>query len=472
MSLKTSSACGLEVGRDDDLGEDVPQVLGHLQGDRAVGRDHAAERRDRVALVRAQVRAGDRVERVRRGDGDAARVGVLDDRDGGLDHVERGAQRGIRVDVVVVRHLLALQLRGLRDAVPADAGVDRGALVRVLAVAQRREALGLDREVLRQVARSPRVLLGEPRRDGAVVARTCARRRGRRARGAASRVVPPVGDRVDDRRVRLGRDDDRDVRVVLRRGAHHRGAADVDLLDDVVALGARRDGLDERVQVHHDELERLDAELGELALVVLEAQVGEQSGVHAGVQRLDPPVERLGEAGDRGDIRHRVARRRGSSPRSTRSRRSRRPRRRAPRRARSRSVLSLTETSARRIGHDVAVAVQGRVVAGAGHGVLLGWGSAWSARSGGPAARSSSPVAMRRTTSISSRRSTGLMRSCRRVLVVAGEHRHALLREDRPAVDAVVDDDHARAGLRRRPRRGRRARRARRGTRAGTPGGC
>jgi hypothetical protein len=107
----------LEVGGDDDLGEDVTEVLGHLQGDRAVGCDHAAERRDRVALVRAQMRRGDGVERVGRRDRDAARVGVLDDRHRGLDHVERRAQGRIGVDVVVVRHLLALQLLGLGDAV-------------------------------------------------------------------------------------------------------------------------------------------------------------------------------------------------------------------------------------------------------------------------------------------------------------------------------------------------------------------
>ena len=42
----------------------------------------------------------------------------------------------------------------------------------------------------------------------------------------------------------------------------------------------------------------------------------------------------------------------------------------------------------------------------------------------------------------------GLDAVVQRVLVVPGQHGHALLREDRPAVDAVVDDDDARAGLR------------------------
>ena len=123
LSLKHLERGRLEVGRDDDLGEDVAQVLGHLERDGAVGGDDAAERRHRVALVRAQVGARDRVERVRRGDRDAARVRVLDDRDGGLDQVERRAQGRIGIDVVVVRHLLALQLRRLRDAVAAETRV-------------------------------------------------------------------------------------------------------------------------------------------------------------------------------------------------------------------------------------------------------------------------------------------------------------------------------------------------------------
>jgi hypothetical protein len=49
------------------------------------------------------------------------------------------------------------------------ARVDRGALVRVLAVAQRAQALGLDREVLGQVALGLEGLLREPGGDGAVV---------------------------------------------------------------------------------------------------------------------------------------------------------------------------------------------------------------------------------------------------------------------------------------------------------------
>ena len=56
--------------------------------------------------------------------------------------------------------------------------------------------------------------------------------------------------------------------VVLGGGADHRRAADVDLLDALVRARARGDGVAERVEVDDDEVERLDAELGELLHVV------------------------------------------------------------------------------------------------------------------------------------------------------------------------------------------------------------
>ena len=94
--------------------------------------------RDMVALVarvRAGVRRGDRIARAAR-HRDAAGVGVLDDRHRGFVEVVRGAQGGIGVDVVVVRHLLALQLGGLGDAAAGGLDVERRLLVGVLAVAQ------------------------------------------------------------------------------------------------------------------------------------------------------------------------------------------------------------------------------------------------------------------------------------------------------------------------------------------------
>lgn len=95
---------------------------------------------------------------------------------------------------------------------------------------------------------------------------------------------------------------DGDVGVVLGRGPDHRGTTDVDLFDAFLGGRAGRDRLAERVQVDDHELERLDAQSGELLDVVILAQVGEQSGVHAGVQRLHAPLQAFREAGDCGDL--------------------------------------------------------------------------------------------------------------------------------------------------------------------------
>jgi hypothetical protein len=95
--------------------------------------------------------------------------------------------------------------------------------------------------------------------------------------------------------------------VVLRRRADHRRTADVDLLDALVRRRTRRDGLGERVQVHHQQVERLDAQVRQLRDVLRLTQVGQQAGVHPGVERLHPPVQRLREPGHLLDRRHRHA---------------------------------------------------------------------------------------------------------------------------------------------------------------------
>ena len=64
---------------------------------------------------------------------------------------------------------------------------------------------------------------------------------------------------LDQRRI-IGRVGDAgDEGVVLGRRAHHRRPADVDILDDRVAVGALRDGRLERVEVDHHEVDRADA---------------------------------------------------------------------------------------------------------------------------------------------------------------------------------------------------------------------
>ena len=96
--------------------------------------------------------------------------------------------------------------------------------------------------------------------------------------------------------------DDRDMGVVLGRGAHHRRPADVDILDDRVAVGAAHDRVEERVEVDHDEVDRGDTVLlhrrGMLG-VVAHAQ---EAAVNLRMERLYPPVHHLGEAGEVGNV--------------------------------------------------------------------------------------------------------------------------------------------------------------------------
>lgn len=107
--------------------------------------------------------------------------------------------------------------------------------------------------------------------------------------------------------IRAGGSDDRNARVVLGRGTHHRRAADVDLLDALIRSGAGGDGLTERVEVADDQLEGGHAEVVQLRKVFRLARVGEDAGVHARVQRLDTPFEALGESGELLDPHHRYA---------------------------------------------------------------------------------------------------------------------------------------------------------------------
>jgi len=236
---------------------------------------------------------------------------VLDDRDRRLGEVLGRPSGRVGVDVVVVGHLLAVQLlrRGQTGAAQSRVSpVERGGLVRVLAVAQdrglvprrprpRREA-GAVRGVGQHVA--------HPARDGDVVGRGVLERLGRQPLPLGQREAAHR-DRGQHVGVARGAGDDGDRRVVLGRGPHHRRAADVDLLDALVGAGAGGHRLAEGIEVRDHQVERLDTELLELPDVGVEAAVGQDAGVHLGVQRLDPAIEALGEACQLLDLGHRDA---------------------------------------------------------------------------------------------------------------------------------------------------------------------
>ena len=86
----------------------------------------------------------------------------------------------------------------------------------------------------------------------------------------------------DDGRVVVWIRDDGHVLEILGAGPQHRGAADVDVFDDVFeshTLFAGR--LGERVEVHGDEIDRLDVLFGKLSLVIRVSPYGEEAGVYA-----------------------------------------------------------------------------------------------------------------------------------------------------------------------------------------------
>ena len=87
-----------------------------------------------------------------------------------------------------------------------------------------------------------------------------------------------------------------DVRVVLRRRAHHGRTADVDRLD----VGPFR----ERIEVADHEVERLDTETLEIGAMTLLGAVGEDPAVNLRVQRHNPVLEHLGRTGDVLDLRN------------------------------------------------------------------------------------------------------------------------------------------------------------------------
>ena len=241
-------------------------------------------------------------------DGEAARVGVLDHAGRGLLELGDERARGVDVEPVGERERGALQLARMRHAAgwPGH-GVERAALMRVLAVAKLVQPRPTDGQLLgaaslrpsRCAARRPPACRTPPR----------GRTPRRRAGGASpSESDPMLAQLGEDRFVLRWRDHDGDRIAVLGGGADERGAADVDVLDDRVLVRTARQRLGERVQRRDHDVDRLEPALGELAHVLGVVAPGEDACVDRGVQRADAAVEHLREAGDVGDRLHLDAR--------------------------------------------------------------------------------------------------------------------------------------------------------------------
>ena len=193
-----------------------------------------------------------------RAHGHAAGVVVLDDRHGRQLELVHQPAPGVEVEQVVERQLLAVELRDHREQVRAraDLGVVGRALVRVLAVGKIEHLLERHRVLRREVV----LALGEPARDGGVVARRVGERLEREALArAVGQPAVALAQLVEHRVVALGRDHHGREVVVLRRRPDQRGAADVDVLDHLLLVhpAPRRHAL-ERIEVHAHQVDRLD----------------------------------------------------------------------------------------------------------------------------------------------------------------------------------------------------------------------
>ncbi|GJD73998.1 hypothetical protein CFIICLFH_2231 [Methylobacterium goesingense] len=290
------------VGRDDDLGEDLDDPARGFRVERPVQGHDAAEGGSRIATQGTLVGLGEA-----RPLGDAARVGMLDDRHSGrAGRVELGDALvgGVGVVEVVVGEFLALELAGGGDAGPGRAGraVEGRALVGVLSVAERLgEAAAEGPEGWRRVRLD---LAREPIRDGGIVGgRSRIGLLGEAAPGALAQR-PALGFEFGEHGGVVAHiDHDRHVGVIFRGGADHCRTADIDVLDAIVVAGSLRHRLLEGIEVDQQQVDRADAVGSQRRLMLRVAAHGEQSAMDARVQRLHPTVHHLGKAGEVGDLR-------------------------------------------------------------------------------------------------------------------------------------------------------------------------
>ena len=219
--------------------------------------------------------------------------------------IELGDQLVGRVGVVeiVVGERLALHLRGGGDAEALLArAVERGRLMRVLAIAQRLGQPADDGARLRRRLAEP---AGKPRGDRRVVGRGAGE--GARRQRLPQRTRRRAAMRVhlgDHQRVVGGVDHDRDAVVVLGPGADHGRPADVDGLDAGGEIRAAGHRLLERIEIGGQEVDRVDRMIGERLEMRLVLAQREQPAMDLRMQRLDPPIHHLRQAGDLGDVDH------------------------------------------------------------------------------------------------------------------------------------------------------------------------
>ena len=169
-------------------------------------------------------------------------------------------------------------------------------LVRVLAIAQRLDQPSADGAEIRRVGLE---LAGEPVRDRGVIGGGAGIGLGREPAAQRQRGGARIGGEFVEHGLIIRRfDDDRDVVMVLGRGADHRRAPDVDILDAFLETGALIDGRLERIEIDHQQVDRRDAVIlhgFRMLGIVADRQ---QSAMHLRMQRLDPAIHHFRKSGE------------------------------------------------------------------------------------------------------------------------------------------------------------------------------
>ena len=282
---------GSGVGRDHDFEKELGEVSGGPGFERTVDRHDTAEDRHGIAGIGFQV--GGVLILV---DGHAAGVGVLHHDDGGLRKLSDALIGRLGVADVVVGELLALDHARSGDAGPlAAVGIERGLLVRVLAVAQRLHAPGRDREPLGE---GLAFVAGEPAGDCRIVGGRAAKSLGGEAAAQRQGGGALVGCQFGDHGGIVGGIDHHGHEIVVfGRRPDQSGAADVDIFHAGWEIGAARDGGLERVEIHHDEIDTGDAVIGHRLLVPVVGPPRQDAAMDRGLQGFHPAIHDLGKAG-------------------------------------------------------------------------------------------------------------------------------------------------------------------------------
>mmetsp|Transcript_17220 Transcript_17220/g.48967 ORF Transcript_17220/g.48967 Transcript_17220/m.48967 type:complete len:626 (-) Transcript_17220:150-2027(-) len=315
LRLQHLEGLGLEARRDDAVADLDLQNVRRCDVDVVGNSDEVSERAHRVSVPGTDVSVG------HGGQGLALDLvdanlgfgqGHTNGRTGGAHVLEGGGSglprslRELKHELPCVHRVEQIDVAGRtrnhleRQLAAVHGAQARRQLMRVAAVLQR----ALHLESHRLGARRLSDLRSHPLADRGVV--------GRGQRKSGRRQVPPEGHAgapvvclhlLHDFRVLRGAGEDGHVRAVLRRGADHGGAADVDVLDavgEVVGLGS--DGLAEGVEVDDDEVDWTDTMRLHVGLMLGVATRGQEAAVHLRVQGLHTAVEDLWRAGVVGHI--------------------------------------------------------------------------------------------------------------------------------------------------------------------------